>query len=57
MNEPTLLKDISFGDIDAKNEILKQMRSGNRDFFYRIRFRKKLTLMSIEMGRNNLFLA
>ncbi len=28
-----LLKDISFGDVDAKNEILKQKRSGERNFF------------------------
>jgi hypothetical protein len=27
-----LLKDIRFGDVDAKNEILKQKRSGERDF-------------------------
>lgn len=28
-----LLKYISFGDVDAKNEILKQKRSGDRNFF------------------------
>lgn len=51
-----LLKDISFGDVDAKNEILKQKRSGERDFFLSYSIPTKIDLDEYRSGQKHFIL-
>lgn len=46
-----LLKDISFGDVDAKNEILKEIRSDERDFFDSYSIPQKIDLDDYVSGQ------
>jgi len=45
------LKDINFGDVDAKNEILKQKRTGGRDFFNSYSIPSKIDITEYLDGR------
>lgn len=51
-----LLKDISFGDVDAKNEILKQQRAGERDFFTSYSIPQTIDLEQFENGQKHFIL-
>jgi hypothetical protein len=56
MRENMLLKDISFGDVDAKNEILKQQRTGERDFFTSYSIPQKIDLDEFRNGQKHFIL-
>lgn len=45
------LRDINFGDVDAKNEILKQKRSGDRDFFDSYSIPEKIDITDYMSGQ------
>ena len=45
------LKDINFGDVDAKNEILKQVRVGERDFFNSYSIPERIEIAEFLDGR------
>ncbi|MFD2233350.1 P-loop ATPase, Sll1717 family [Phaeospirillum tilakii] len=51
-----MLRDINFGDVDAKNEILKQNRSGERVFFETFLIPERISVDDITSGRKYIIL-